>query len=59
MKYQIIDINERLKRTMNDLNDVVSSIESAFDNIQNAPRSCFQDILEAIDSFIYFNGRKR
>ena len=27
--------------------------------IQNAPRSCFQDILEAIDSFIYFNGRKR
>ena len=27
--------------------------------IQNAPRSCFQDILDAIDSFIYFNGRKR
>lgn len=27
--------------------------------IQNAPRKCFQDILDAIDSFIYFNGRKR
>ena len=38
MKYQIMDINDRLKRTTNDLNDVISSIERAFDNIQNAPR---------------------
>ena len=38
MKYQIMDINDRLKRITNDLNDVVSSIEKAFDNIQNAPR---------------------
>lgn len=27
--------------------------------IENAPRDCFQDILDTIDSFIYFNGRKK
>lgn len=27
--------------------------------IEAAPRECFQDILDAIDAFIYFNGRKK
>lgn len=38
MKYQIMDINDLLKRITDDLNDVVSSIERAFDNIQSTPR---------------------
>ena len=38
MKYQIMDINDRLKKINQDLNDVVSSIEKTFDSIQNTPK---------------------
>lgn len=38
MKYQIMDINNDLKKLTNDLNEVVSSIENAFNNIQNSPK---------------------